>query len=180
MESSFLLTNPVLQRIEMDEPALGVILHLSRSADIVRLVKSSGHDFVFIDTQHALYNRETIGNIAHAALGVGLAPFARVSSVTDPDIPVLLDNGVTGLIFPDVNTVDDAREAVRRSRFAPVGERSVSGAYVHFGYQRVPAATAVEQLGASTVVICMIETPEALENARAIAAVEGVDGLHIG
>jgi 2-keto-3-deoxy-L-rhamnonate aldolase RhmA len=35
-----------------------------------------------------------------------------VRSPADPDISMLLDNGVTGIIAPDVNTADDAKRAV--------------------------------------------------------------------
>ena len=38
----------------------------------------------------------------------------RVRSVEDPDVPLLLDNGVAGIVFPDVNNAAEARRAVDR------------------------------------------------------------------
>src|ERR1700744_1341100 len=97
------VTNPVRRRMEANELALGLIVRLARSGDIARLAQSSGHDFIFIDTQHAIFSLETIAHIAQAALGLGVAAFVRVRSCRDADIPVLLDAGITGIVVPDVN-----------------------------------------------------------------------------
>ena len=44
---------------------------------------------------------------------------ALARGVDDPDTQVLLDNGITGIVFPDVSTAAEARRAVSRARFAP-------------------------------------------------------------
>jgi 2-keto-3-deoxy-L-rhamnonate aldolase RhmA len=65
------LPNAIKRRLAADEPALGMVVRLSRSVDIVRIAKTSGMDFIFLDVQHAIYSLETIGHIAQAALGCG-------------------------------------------------------------------------------------------------------------
>lgn len=174
------LVNPVKARMQADEVALGMNVRLGRSGDIARIAKASGHDFVFIDLQHSLFSLESVGHIAQAALGCGIAPLARVRSVDDPDTSLLLDNGVTGIVFPDVNTADEARRGVDAAKFPPVGKRSVAGGYPHFDFRPVPVGEAVKALDAATLVVCMIETPEGLNNVEAIAAVPGVDVIHVG
>jgi staphyloferrin B biosynthesis citrate synthase len=169
------ITNPVRRRMEAGDLALGLILRLSRSGDIARIARASGHDFLFIDTQHAIFSLETIGHIAQAALGCGIAPLVRARSVRDPDVSLLLDSGVTGIVFPDVNTAEDARLAVRTCKFAPLGRRSVTSGHPLFDYRPVPQAQAIPLLNASTLVVCMIESREGLRNVEEIAAVEGVD-----
>lgn len=172
--------NPVKTMMRAGRVALGMNVRLARSGDIARIAKSSGHDFIFIDTQHSLFNLETIGHIAQAALGCGIAPLVRVRSCDDPDVPVLLDNGVTGIVFPDISTAEQARRAVDRARFPPVGRRSVVGGYAIFDYRTVPVSEAVPALQDNTLVVCMIENPAGVENIEAIAAVEGIDVIHIG
>jgi len=169
-----------MARMQADEVALGMNVRLGRSGDIARIAKASGHDFVFIDLQHSLFSLESVGHIAQAALGCGIAPLARVRSVDDPDTALLLDSGVTGIVFPDVNTADQARRGVDVAKFPPIGKRSVAGGYPHFDFRPVPVAEAVKALNESTLVVCMIETPEGLANVEAIAAVPGVDVIHIG
>ncbi len=174
------LVNPVKARMRAGGVALGMGVRLSRSSDVVRVAKTSGHDFVFIDVQHSIFNLETIIHMAHTALAIGVSPIVRVRGVNDPDVSVLLDNGVTGIVYPDVNTVEEARKAVDIARFAPLGHRSVAGGYPHFDFRPVPIADSVPALNEVTLIACMIETRQAVENVERIAAVDGIDVLHIG
>ena len=179
-DTSLKLTNPVLERMRAGQAALGLLVRLSRSADVARIARASGHDFVFIDVQHGIFGLETIAHIANAALALGVAPVVRVRGTDDPDVSVLLDNGVTGIVFPDVNTAEQARQAVDRCRFAPLGKRSAGGAVPHFDHRPVPTLDLVSALNDATLVVVMIETVQALENLDAIAAVDGIDVLHVG
>src|ERR1700756_3358068 len=132
------LRNPALERMRAGDVALGMLVRLGRSGDIARIAKTTGHDFIFLDVQHAIYSLETIGHIAQAALGVGVAPLVRVRSARDPDMALLLDCGATGIVVPDVNTVADAQTAVATCKFAPIGRRSVGGLYPALDFKAAP------------------------------------------
>lgn len=162
------------------EPALGLIVHLARSGEIARLAKLTDHDFLFIDRQHGIFSVETVAHIAQTALSCGIAPIVRARSVDDPDVQALLDNGVNGIIYPNVNTAEEARRAVAACKFAPVGRRSVARAYPNFNFASVPVGEEIRVLNDTTLVIVMIETVEGLENAEEIVAVPGVDVVHVG
>ncbi|MYZ46996.1 HpcH/HpaI aldolase family protein [Propylenella binzhouense] len=174
------IRNPLRDRMSAGEVGLGMVVRLARSGEIARIAKASGHDFIFVDGQHAIFSAETIGHIAQAALGCGIATLVRARNLEDPEIPRLLDNGVMGVVFPDVNNAAEARRAVQICKFAPVGKRSVAGGYSIFDFKPKPIPEAIRILNETTLVVCMIETPEGLENVEAIAAVEGVDVVHIG
>lgn len=180
MSNPVFIPNPVMDRMKAGEPALGMTVRMGHNGELVRVAKSSGHDFIFIDVQHSLYNIESVGHMAHIALSCGIAPMVRVRSVSDPNISLYLDNGVTGIIFPDVNTAADAQKGVNAAKFAPIGKRSVCGGYPHFDYRSVPLSQAVPALNDAALVVCMIETVEGLNNVEAIAAVKGVDVIHVG
>jgi 2-keto-3-deoxy-L-rhamnonate aldolase RhmA len=173
------LTNPVRERMQAGGVALGMPVRLGRSGDIARIAKSTGHNFLFIDCQHSLFNLETIGHIVNTAMSCGVSPMVRVRSINDPDVS-LLDIGAAGIVYPDINTAAEAKRAVDTCKFAPIGKRSVSGGYPHFDYRSVPIATAVPQLNENCLLVCMIETVEGLNNVEAIAAVKGIDVLHVG
>ena len=138
--------NPVKERLKAGEVVLGITVRMARSAEIARIAKTTGHDFLFIDVQHSIYNLETISHIAQTAMAIGVAPLVRVRGINDPDVSLLLDNGVMGIIYPDVNTAADAKRAVEVCRFAPLGKRSVCGGYPHFDYRAVPLTQSVPQL----------------------------------
>ena len=174
------LTNPVKIRLAAGEPALGLSVRLSRSGEIARIAKATGHDFLFIDVQHAIFNVETIAHICDVALAVGVAPLVRVRGIDDPDVSMLLDNGATGIVFPDINTAAQARRAVELCKFPPIGRRSVGANFPQFDLRTVPLTEAVPQLNASTLVVCMIETVEGVNNVEEIAKVAGLDVIHVG
>jgi 2-keto-3-deoxy-L-rhamnonate aldolase RhmA len=178
--SRMTLVNPVKQKIARGEVAFGISVRLTRSGEIARIARATGHDFLYIDLQHAMFNLETIGHITHAALGCGVAPIVRTRGASDPDLSLMLDAGVLGLVIPNVETVDDAQRVVDAAKFAPVGKRSISGASPHFDYQSVPTADLVEMLDKETLVILMIESVEGLKNIETIGAVPGIDGLYLG
>jgi 2-keto-3-deoxy-L-rhamnonate aldolase RhmA len=174
------LTNPVKETLRAGGVSLGMTVRLGRSPDIARIAKASGHQFIFIDTQHSIYDLETIAAMAHTALAIGVAPLVRVRSIADPDVSLLLDNGVTGIVYPDVANAEEARQAVDTCKFAPIGRRSVVGGYPHFDYRSLPLTESVPQLNDACLLVCMIETMEGLDNVEEIAAVDGVDVLHVG
>ena len=174
------LTNPVKERLRAGDVALGITVRISRTPDIARIAKATGHDFIFIDTQHSIFGIETIASIAHTALAIGVAPLVRVRGIDDPDVSLLLDNGVTGIIYPDVADAAQARKAVDICKFPPIGKRSVVGGYPHFDFRSVPLTESLPQLNESCLLVCMIETVEGLGNVEAIAAVDGVDVIHLG
>jgi 2-keto-3-deoxy-L-rhamnonate aldolase RhmA len=174
------LLNPAKQKMQAGDLAIGMVVRLARSGEIARVASASGHDFIFIDMQHAIYSLETVAHIAHTALGCGVAPLVRVRSFRDPNIAVILDCGATGIVFPDINTADEAHQAVDACRFAPLGHRSVIGAYSMFNFRPLPPEESSRILNESTLVVCMIETVEGLKNLEEIAVVEGVDVLLLG
>lgn len=172
--------NPVRARIAQGGVALGLIVRIVRSAEIVTVAKASGHDFLFLDTQHAAFDRETVAALVLAARMAGIAALVRLRSPADADAALYLDAGAAGVIVPDVNTADEARDIVRRCRFAPRGARSLPGPLVQDGYRPSAPAEAMRRADAETLIVAMIENAEGVANAGSIAAVDGIDVLHVG
>ena len=174
------IPNFALARMKSGKIALGMIVRALRSGEVAMIARATDHDFIFIDGQHALFDLETIGQMTLAALGCGVTPLVRVRSFADPDIPRLLDAGVMGIVVPDVNTAQEAQQVVATAKFPPPGRRSIGGPSPVFCLRAVPPADNMRALNDSTMVVCMIETREAVANVEKIAAVSGVDVLHIG
>lgn len=175
-----IVDNAALARMRAGELALGLVVRLARSGEIAAIAAASGHDFLFLDTQHALYSLETIGHIAQAALGCGVATIVRVPRYDDPDIPKLLDNGACGIVVADVENAEQARLVVEACRFPPLGRRSVQSTYSVTRYRPWPVAELLAAIERNTLVACMIESTAGLANVEAIAAVDGIDLVHLG
>src|SRR5262249_5912716 len=126
------LTNPAKEKLSAGQVALGMTVRISRTPDIARIAKTTGHDFIFLDGQHSIFDLESTIAIAHAALGIGMTCLVRVRNIEDPNASLLLDNGAAGIIYPDVGTAAQAQKAVEMCKFPPLGKRSVVGGYPHF------------------------------------------------
>ena len=91
-----------------------------------------------------------------------------------------LDGGGLGIVVPHVDTPEEAHKIAQALRYPPQGHRSVAGGLPHFGYAKVGLADTCAAINAATLVVVMLETPTAIANAAAIAAVPGIDSLLIG
>lgn len=174
------IANPAKARLTADQLAIGMGVRGVRGVEIARVMKTAGYDFLFIDLEHGAMSTETAYSISVAALDAGIAPLVRVPYGELAMATRCLDAGALGVVIPHVDTADDAREMVNSFRFAPLGRRSIGGAYPQFGFASAPATEVVSKLNDATLVVAMIETPTAVANAEQIAAVKGIDVLLMG
>ena len=160
--------------------ALGMGLRLSRSVDIATIGKTCGYDWLFIDMEHSSMDLDTAAQIAMAALPVGITPIVRVPGKEHHHASRILDAGAQGIVVPHVDSVEEAQRAVAYCKYPPVGTRSAMGALPQFAYRSVPVGEALPVANQETLVIVMLETPDAVAKADAIAAVPGLDVILIG
>jgi 2-keto-3-deoxy-L-rhamnonate aldolase RhmA len=153
-------------------------VRLTRSIEIARLANTAGFDSLYVDLEHSPLSLETTSQICIAALEAGIAAFVRVPQLEL--VQRVLDGGALGIIVPDVRNASQAREAVKRAKYPPLGARGFATALPHFQYRSLPANEFCAVLDAATMVIVQFESAEAVENADAILAVEGVDMVLFG
>jgi 2-keto-3-deoxy-L-rhamnonate aldolase RhmA len=176
-----LLCSDALKKIRAGkELALGIGVNHLRGSAVPLLAKAAGFDWLFIDAEHGAISTPEISQICMAALPLGVVPIVRICAHSLDEGTRGLDNGALGLVIPHVDTVEQARALVAAFRFAPMGHRSTGGSNACFAYRPPPAAEAQKILNAELLIIPMIETPQAVENADAIAAIAGIDALLIG
>jgi 2-keto-3-deoxy-L-rhamnonate aldolase RhmA len=174
------IVNPAKARLEKGEIAIGMGIRGVRGVEIARLMKTAGYDWLFIDLEHGATSTETAYAISVAALDAGIAPFVRVPHGELAMGSRCLDAGALGIVIPHVDTVEVARAMVDAFKFRPLGHRSIGGAYPQFGFASRPADEVMSGLNAATMIVAMIETPQAVENAEKIAGVPGIDALLMG
>ncbi|MCL4766720.1 MAG: aldolase [Hyphomicrobiaceae bacterium] len=172
--------NPARERLQNGELAIGIGLRQARTVDIASAMKTCGFDWLFIDLEHGAIGLDTAVQISVAALGVGISPIVRVPKARYDLATRALDGGAFGIVMPHVDTAAEAREIVDRLKLPPAGHRSITGAMPQLGFAAAPLAEAAATLNANMLVVVMLETPEAIANAEAIAAVPGIDALLIG
>ncbi|WP_370328966.1 HpcH/HpaI aldolase/citrate lyase family protein [Mycolicibacterium hippocampi] len=163
-----------------DSLVLCLALMHSRTPDVPAIAAAAGYDAVYVDLEHTSTSLDTAAMLCASAIGAGISALVRVPSQDPSLIARVLDSGAAGIIVPHVNTASEARAVVNAARFPPAGHRSISGPSALSGFAARSVTELTEVLEERTVVAVMVETPEAVENADAIASVEGVDMVLIG
>jgi 4-hydroxy-2-oxoheptanedioate aldolase len=103
----------------------------------------------------------------------------RTSDATRGKIQQILDSGSQGIMFPQINTVEEAKCATQLMYYPPKGTRGMAKITraTHYGKT---AKEYLDQLGNTLLGIVQIETASALKEVDAIAALEEVDVLFVG
>ena len=172
--------NSARRKLEANELVLCMAVNQMRSAEAPMIAAACGFDAIFVDLEHSATSTETAAMLCVSALGAGVTPIARVSSQHPFQAARILDAGAQGVMIPHVQNAAEARAIVDNLRFPPLGRRSAYGTGPSLGYAPMGQGEVNGFLNAQELLIVMLETPEAIEEADAIAAIPGVDVVHIG
>lgn len=144
----------------------------------VEILALTGLDYVVLDAEHAPFDRAAMDRMIFAARALGLPMLVRIPDHRDATVLNALDLGASGVVVPHVDTAEAAANVVAAARFVG-GRRGLSLSARYGGYGTKARAEAIAESDRS-LVVCQIESGEAVENVDAIAAVPGVGGLLIG
>src|ERR1700726_1118038 len=172
--------NSTKKKLAANELVLCMGVNQLRTPNIAMIAAACGFDAVYIDLEHNPTSLETAAGVCVAALGMGITPIARVTSHDPHDATRILDCGAQGVMVPHIQNAAEARAIVEACLYAPKGHRSAFGSGPQLGYAAIPQAEVCTIINQETVLMAMIETPEAVENIDEIAAVDGIDVVHIG
>lgn len=160
--------------------ALGMIVRLMRNVEIAAIAQSCGFDCLYIDLEHSSLSLETVSQISVTATALGITPIVRVPGMDAAMIARTLESGAQGVIIPHLETALQAELVVQAAKFPPLGNRSLLGPNPHTLFRVGPAAETMQRMNDAVLVVAMIESVAAVENADAIASVAGLDMLLIG
>ena len=130
----------------------------------VRVLAAAGLDYVVMDLQHGGATETDLPALTTAIRLAGATPIGRVRHAHTADIGRALDLGCEGVIVPNIDSAEQARQAASAVRYPPAGHRSAGG---------VMAA-------ANPFCLVMAESAAALAELDATLAVDGVDGIYVG
>lgn len=172
-------------------PQYGIFCSIA-SYHTAEAVAGAGFAFVILDGEHTPVDLPLVhtqlmavaaaNNAArsHAATSAATntAAIVRVHSNDAVAIKHVLDLGPDGIMIPMIDTPEQARAAVRHTRYPPAGTRGMAGLTraTHYSRDKAYAANAPDRF----CVVLQIETPLGLANVEEICAVGGVDALFFG
>jgi 2-dehydro-3-deoxyglucarate aldolase len=176
-------TNSLKTRLREAEPLYGLWLSLG-SDSAAEALAHAGFDWLLIDMEHAPNDSgDVTGQLrAIAAAHLPGEPVVRVPASDAWLVKRVLDAGARTVMFPNIESADEAAHAVRLTRYpdadTPDGLRGVAGMVRAgaYGMRRDYVQTANAQIAT----IVQIESARAVQQVEQIAATPGVDCLFVG
>jgi 4-hydroxy-2-oxoheptanedioate aldolase len=171
--------NKLKTRLLAKKAAFGVI---SPTIDptICEYIGLSGLDFYMIDAEHGAISPSDITNMIRACEAVGITPLARVGDLNEKLILQYIDAGVSGIMMPGVQTVDDCKRLVSAMKYPPLGNRGLGPVRSADYMMKMPQVEYVAFANAQILVLPQIEDMEGVKNLKMMVNTEGVDGFIIG
>ncbi|MCB1740890.1 MAG: aldolase [Gammaproteobacteria bacterium] len=160
--------------------ALMMSVRASKSVDTVLALQAAGFDSFFVDLEHGGLTMPEASQLAVMGLAAGVSVFVRLPGHSATAAAQALDGGAWGVIVPHLQTPEQARAMADACLYPPLGHRSASSTVPHLRFRDWPVAAARARLNEQAMLICQIETLLGVENASAIAAVDGVSMLLLG
>jgi 2-keto-3-deoxy-L-rhamnonate aldolase RhmA len=169
--------SPVKKKLREGRPVIAATITTS-SIEIAAHTATLGFDFLWIEMEHSPITLETLRHIVLATRGLPALPFARVPVNELWTAKRVLDQGVSGVMFPFCSTPELARQAAASCHYPPVGRRGSGPCLAKICWPE-PDRYA-DSADENVTVIVVIEEACAVEQIDEIAATPGIDVLFIG
>ena len=163
------MKNAIRETLAAGRPSIGSWLNLASPLS-AEVMAAAGFPWLVVDTEHAPFDLQLVAHTFRAIAARGAIPLARSWDQGPVTIGRLLDAGAWGLVFPHVSNVEQAESLARAMRYPPDGTRSM-------GTGRCTTISPDYRRDINAEVLCIpqIEDMEGIDQAEAIASVEGVD-----
>lgn len=114
-------------KLQNGEKVYSSILMQVTYAELPKLYKNGGADFLMLDMEHGVFFPENVGDICHVAREIDLPLIARVQDCEYHCISKAIDMGCDGVLIPRTETMEQVETAIRSIRMFPYGKKGVGG-----------------------------------------------------
>ncbi len=174
-----MLSDTLRKGLREGKAVIGCTMQLN-APELVEICGLVGFDFVFLDAEHGPLSEREVQYLVTAADAAGIASLVRVPA-NDPRIILrFMDVGASGVIIPDTENRDEVIRAVEAVKFIPDGHRGLSSPRSAWYGQKMGLGEYTKFSNDKSVVICQVESKEAVENVEEIVSVDLLDGIFIG
>ena len=143
-------------------------------------VKRTGADFVFIDTEHAPFDRTVLAQMCLAYKGYGLPPLVRIPSPDPHEARKVLDGGASGVLAPYIESPEQVRELVGATKLRPLKGERLREALQNQDSLESELKDYLRDWNKENFLMINIESIPAIEKLDRILAEPGLDGVIIG
>jgi 4-hydroxy-2-oxoheptanedioate aldolase len=158
------------KKLDASTALIGTVLTLP-GATLAELTAPS-FDVLWLDLEHGAIGRSDLSDVLVGVAAAGVPILVRVPDVESDLVTVALDSGCAGLVFPNIESSAEMKEAVLRCTYPPIGNRG-------FGPRRANGHGRSKPWS-NPVVVAQIESQSGLDEISGIAGVKGLDVLVVG
>jgi len=166
------------RRVLAGEPTIGAFVQLG-SVVAAELLGRAGFDWAIVDLEHGMGAEGDVHGQLLALQGTTTAGLVRVPSAERLRVGRGLDLGAEGLMIPRLETAAEVVDAVSWMRYPPAGIRGIALSTRGAGFGEVGHGD-LAAINGRVLGVFQVESPLAVANAPALAALDGVDVLFVG
>lgn len=166
------------QRLQSGETVHGCWINLGSPVS-AEIIGRSGFDWVLVDLEHGAGDLGAMYLQLQVLHDTGPTPIVRTDVLARSKVQHILDAGAGGIMFPQLQSSEEAQSAVQMMYYPPVGIRGMAKMVRATGFG-VNADSYRHNLDQRLLGVIQIETLPALAEVDAIAATSGVDVLFVG
>ncbi len=143
------------------------------------VMMTAGFDFMIIDLEHGVIDFETAQNMIFAAHALKKKAYVRVPAIEESWTLRVLDMGVDGIIFPQVQSEEQVKKIIEITCFSPVGNRGFNPYITAGGYSKTEVDYFQRENERIEIGI-ILEGKEVFDNIDAILAYKEINIVYIG
>jgi len=148
-------------------------------ANVAEALAGCGFDWLLLDGEHAPNDPRTVLDQLRALAPYPVQPIVRAVQADVALVKQYLDVGAQTLLIPMVDTPEQAALMVKAMRYAPEGVRGMGAALARASRWN-QVSDYLNQANSQMCLLVQAETVLAVQNLKAIAETEGVDGVFFG
>lgn len=178
--STTIYDNPLKMKMKKREVVLGTWVNNLRDPILIKMIATSGFDFVSLDMEHGSVSTEIIANQCLLARECGVTPLVRTYDPNNIRLNArIMDIGASGLIVPDVISKEMAELVVKSVKYFDNGTRNYSNFSVSTGFTE-NTVNDMRRSDDQAIIVIQIESLIGIEKIDEILSVPGIDVVMVG
>lgn len=176
--------NVLRELLDADKPSIGTHVHVIWPGVVEVIGHSGGMDYIEFSGEYAPYDLFALENFGRAVdLFDDMSSMMKIDQEPRTYLSVrAVGSGIQNLLFADIRTPNDARDAVASVRAETPKTGGIAGVGMRrdVGYVLDPGSEDYVQSLEDSVVAIMIEKKSTIENLEEILSVGGIDMVQFG
>ncbi|KAL2610692.1 hypothetical protein R1flu_029265 [Riccia fluitans] len=151
----------------------------SFSTVVAEILGWAGYDFVVVDMEHGAGDTFAALPVLQALASTGTPAVLRIPWNDPVLVKKALDLGPAGVMFPMIQNAEEAQRAVDSCRYPPLGIRGAANSIIRASRYGLDPSY-LSKCDDDLLIMCQIESLEAVYRIPEIVEVEGVDCIQMG